>query len=238
MSIPGLTAWLDSPQGRYITGWERERLDALVSDIFGFRALQFGLPQVDFLRANRMALRCQAGEYAPTQLHCQLDALPLASQSVDLVVLPHVLEFHRDPHQVLREIERVLIPEGQLIVLGFNPLSLWGLRSRLRRNTQFPWQGNYLSVLRLKDWLKLLGLEPERSEFGCFAPPFSGGQWLQRCHALEQCGTWLGFSGAVYILRAIKRTPAMRLVIPGWRYRKLRGKALRPVAQKEIHGST
>ena len=80
-----------------------------------------------------------------------LRQLPFASASLDLVVLPHVLEFLPDPHQMLREVERVLIPEGQVVIAGFNPLSLWGLRRYrpAQREGLFPWNGNYLSVLRL-----------------------------------------------------------------------------------------
>lgn len=236
MSIPGLEAWLDSDQGRYVLAWEQARVDAVVADIFGFNALQLGLPQIDFLAANRMALRQTAGEYGHTAVCCDLTALPFASQSVDLVVLPHVLEFHADPHQLLREIDRILIPEGQLLILGFNPLSLWGLRRRLRRTPRFPWHGSYLSVLRLRDWLKLLGFEVDRGTFGCFAPPCQQAAWLRRAALLEHAGTrWWSFAGGVYLLRAIKRTHGVRLIVPQWRPGPLRSKALRPIAQKETH---
>ena len=124
MSIPGLDTWLNSAQGRYVMGWEQRNLDAAVADVFGFNALQLGLPQFDFLQANRIPLRQKAGESGAVDTLCDLVALPFASQSIDLVVLPHALEFSDDPHQILREVERVLIPEGQVIICGFNPASL------------------------------------------------------------------------------------------------------------------
>lgn len=218
--------------------WEQDKVDAAVSDVFGFNALQFGLPQYDFLRANRIPLRQKAGEAGEVKVLCELAALPFASHSTDLVVLPHVLEFHAEPHQLLREIERILIPEGQLIVLGFNPLSLWGVRRRwCRPCNSFPWNGNYLSVLRLKDWLKLLGFEVDRGAFGCYAPPCSQEKWLRRWRFMELAGDrWWGFSGGVYLLRAIKRTQGVRLITPAWRKPAVAAKALRPVAQKERHG--
>jgi SAM-dependent methyltransferase len=56
--------------------------------------------------------------------------------------MAHALEFHDDPHQILREVERVLIPEGELIITGFNPISIWGLRQRLPNCPgDFPWNG-------------------------------------------------------------------------------------------------
>ena len=110
MSIPGLEAWLRSPQGRYVLGWEQAVLDEIVDGIFGFNALQIGLPQCDFLRANRIPLRQTVSEAAGGNVLCELTALPFASHSTDLVVLPHMLEFSDDPHQILREIERILIP--------------------------------------------------------------------------------------------------------------------------------
>lgn len=234
MSIPGLDAWLETPLGQHVLAWEQSRLDDAVADVFGFNALQLGMPQRDFLRANRIPLRQKACADANADVRCDISALPFAAQSVDLIVLPHMLEFHSDPHQVLREIERVLIPEGQLIVLGFNPLSLWGARRRLmRRREAFPWSGDYLSVLRLKDWLKLLNFEIDRGAFGCYTPPFRQEKWLRRLHFMEPAGDrWWGFAGGVYLLRAVKRVRGVRLIEPKWTRRSLAAQSLRPVAEK------
>lgn len=238
MSIPGLEDWLETPQGRYIVGWEQARLDAAVYDIFGFYALQIGLPQVDCLRQSRMPLRQKVAPDADPGVDALADlrSLPFASNSVDLVVLPHVLEFCSDPHQVLREVERILIPEGQVVVVGFNPLSLWGLRRRLpHRPDGFPWEGNYLSVLRLRDWLALLGFEVHRGNFGRYAPPCTQQQWLDRFRFMEPAGDrWWGFAGGVYILQAIKRVRGMRLVLPAWQSSPALAKGLSPAAKKEI----
>ena len=116
MSIPGRTHWLSSPLGRYVTEWEMQRADQMLADVFGFNAVQIGLPDIDLLRANRIALRAHADESGIVDVRCDPQQLPFASASLDLVVLPHVLEFHGHPHQVLREVERVLIPEGRLLV--------------------------------------------------------------------------------------------------------------------------
>ena len=238
LSIPGLEAWLASAQGHYVLDWERSRIDSAVADVFGFNALQLGLPQIDFLQGNRIPLRQRAAESGPVDVLCNLAALPFSASSTDLVVMPHVLEFHHDPHQILREIERILIPEGQLIIIGFNPISLWGLKNRLGKQEEFPWNGSYISPLRLKDWLKLLGFEVDRNNFGCFAPPFNQQKWLARWQFMEAAGDyWWSLPGSVYILRAIKRVPGMRLIAPKWKTAQVGSKALRPVAQKESHDS-
>ena len=236
MSIPGLDAWLDTAQGHYVGAWEAAIVEHAIADVFGFNALQLGLPQWDLLHASRIPLRQKAGESGAVDVLCELTAMPFASLSTDLVILPHVLEFSSDAHQILREVERILIPEGHLIILGFNPLSLWGVRNRFDRSGSFPWQGNYLSLTRLKDWLKLLSFEVDRSVSGCHVPPCDQETWLKRWHFMETAGArWPGLPGGVYLLHAIKRVNSMRLITPNWRKKPVPAKALRPIAQKDCH---
>lgn len=215
--------------------WEQARVGSLVADVFGYNALQLGLPQIDLLANNRIPLRQIAGESDQVDVLCDLCELPFSANSIDLVIMPHILEFHRDPHQILREVERILIPDGQLIISGFNPLSLWGLCRRIPgcRN-EFPTNGNFISVLRLRDWLHLLSFEVDRGHFGCYAPPFRTEQWLKRCHFMEAAGDrWWSFAGGVYLLRAVKRVRGMRLILPGWNQKKAPRKALTTVTHKE-----
>ncbi len=216
--------------------WEQDKIDGVVDDLFGYNALQLGLPQIPLLANNRIPLRQIAGSSGPVHVICDLRELPFAANSIDLVVMPHVLEFHGDPHQILREVERILIPDGQLVITGFNPLSLWGLRRKLPKCPDaFPLNGNYISVLRLKDWLQLLNFEVDRGNFGCYASPCHQERWLRRMHFLEAAGDrWWSFAGGVYLLRAIKRVRGMRLIMPAWTPKKTRAKALTPIAHKGI----
>jgi SAM-dependent methyltransferase len=235
MSIQGFAEWLETPQGRYVLDWEQAKHDQLVADIFGFNAVQLGWPGLDYLRANRMPFRfrCDDGN-GIVQARGDLHSLPLAGNSVDLVVLPHVLEFDANPHQILREVERVLVPEGSVVVTGFNPYSLWGARRSLARREQLPpFGGSYISVPRLKDWFALLGLEPHAGAFGCYVPAVTQEKWLRRFRFLDAAGDrWWPIGGAVYVIQAIKRQVGMRLLTPVWHDRKARAKALMPVAQK------
>ena len=82
--------------------WELAQFDSAVDDVFGFRAVQIGLPEVDFLRQNRISYRFSLALEPGAAVAADPLQLPLASQSVDLVVLPHVLEGHPNPHDVLR----------------------------------------------------------------------------------------------------------------------------------------
>src|SRR5437870_9966927 len=126
-----LSGWFGTPQGAYVLGWELAQFDSAVDDVFGFRALQIGLPEVDFLRQNRIPYRFSLALEPGAALAADPLQLPLAGQSVDLVALPHVLEGHHNPHDVLREVERVLMPEGQVGISGFSSASLWRLREVL-----------------------------------------------------------------------------------------------------------
>jgi SAM-dependent methyltransferase len=239
-AIIGLTDWLKTPAGCYVLQWEQTHLDTAVADLFGFHALQVGLPELDALRCNRMPHRWVATDHvapappseaelpAPTRtsiaLRCDFDALPFDSNSLDLVVLPHALEFARDPHLALREVERVLMPEGRVVVVGFNPASLWGLRQRLghwrRRLLMRPAQplflpsaGEFMRYRRLRDWLRLLGFEVEAGRFGCYRAPVTSSQWLTRFEWMERAGErWWPVFGAVYFVVAVKRVRGMRLV--------------------------
>jgi len=232
----GLAEWLATPQGQYVFDWEQDRIDNIVADIFGYNAVQLGLPACDFLRANRIALRFSAGEEHGVALATDLGQLPLATASIDLVVMPHVLEFAADPHQILREVERVLMPEGHVVICGFNPFSLWGLRRRFSARGA-PWDGHYLSLPRIKDWLALLGFEANRGCFGCYSPPAAQRKWLNRFAFMEKAGDrWWPIAGGVYIIQAVKRVQGMRVVTPSWRAAPTQQKALATVARNGTHG--
>jgi SAM-dependent methyltransferase len=256
-AIIQLPQWLRSPVGQVLLEWEERHLDHAVADLFGFHALQLGLPELDALRANRMPHRWLAVESAgseevpaasdgedagspqpaeagdarprvhvvsPPTLRCNFDALPFGAATLDLVVLPHALELARDPHLALREVERVLVPEGRAIIVGFNPASLWGVRQRLGRMRRkvaprssselfLPHAGEFVGYRRLRDWLRLLSFEVEAGRFGCYVPPVRSSRWLARFGWMERAGEhWWPVFGALYYIVAVKRVRGMRLV--------------------------
>lgn len=232
-SNASLSEWFESPQGSYVLAREQQCIDAVVADVFGYNALQLGLPMHDLLGANRIAHRFACDRDGPAAVLADPLELPFATASLDLVVLPHVLEFARHPHHILREVERVLVPEGSVVIIGFNPFSLFGVRrlcSRGRGN--HPWRGHYFSVPRLRDWLTLLGFEIEATRFGCHAPPARSPKWQERWQFMERAGKrWWPVCGGFFVIHAVKRVQGMRLITPKWRDRKAPAKALAPIAR-------
>lgn len=159
-----LSLWLRSPRGRRVLALEERELRRVLPDLFGRHILQIGT----WGRGQRLLAAAELPHRAVLGTVDQFDAqslaeperLPILSKSVDAVLLPHTLEFTRQPHSVLRETSRILTDRGWLLILGFNPWSLWGLRSRLGlRYRAFPACARFISSVRLCDWLELLDFE-------------------------------------------------------------------------------
>lgn len=256
-----LAAWWASPPGRYLLQWEQQRFDVAVANLFGYHALQLGLPELDALATNRMphrwlalpeplaaqpasdtaplpaALTISAAPERPVAFITHAAALPFAAQSLDLVLLPHTLELSADPHAVLREVERVLVPEGRVVIAGLNPASLWGLRQCAGQWAErwgltppesdhlfVPETGDWIAPWRLRDWLWLLGLEIESTQTGAYRWPAHTAHWLERGAWLDQCGPRLWRAlGAVYFVVAVKRVRGMHLLGPAWKPRRALG---------------
>jgi len=225
--------WLTTPLGQYLLAREQAYIDKTVADIFGYNALQLGLPQFDLLRASRIASRLHADPSGPAELRADFRDLPIASSSIDLVVLPHVLEFSDNPHQVLREVARVLMPEAHVLIACFNPWSLWGFRRAFGGRSGYPWNGRFINLPRLKDWLTLLELEITGGQMCCYSPPCAAEKWLARFTFMEAAGDrWWPIAGGVYFLQAVKRVRGMRLIMPKWSDRIASSKNLAAAPKK------
>jgi SAM-dependent methyltransferase len=232
-----LQDWFTTPLGQYLLEKEQAYLDDVTSDIFGFHALQVGLAKFDLLRASRIAHRVRVDATGLPDLYAKSHELPVATQSVDLVVLSHALEFAAQPHEILREVDRVMMPEGRLVIVGFNPWSLWGLRSAVGfSRSEVPWNGRFVSLLRVKDWLALLGFDVNAGRLVGYAPPFDSDKVRRRFGFMEPAGDrWWAVGGAVYMLQAIKRVRGMRLLTPAWVEQKdAREKALAAAKRQSV----
>jgi SAM-dependent methyltransferase len=233
--IIDLHHWFESPPGKYLLEWEQACYDEAVADLFGYHALQLGTPWLQGLNNSRMPRRWLAlsgafqgladpitAQLAPT-LWAEAAALPFAENSLDLVLLPHTLELCPDPHAALREVARVLLPEGRVVISGFNTTSLWGLRPARGRHAgksdaYLPGAIEHIGYWRLRDWLRLLGFEVEHAHFGCYRPAVRSVRWLERYRWLDTLGPrWWPILGAAYCVVAVKRVHGARLLEPGWR---------------------
>lgn len=218
-------AWHRLPLGRSLLDAECSRLAEILPDLFGYHLLQVGrLGDADLLSSSRIP-HCvlldgdvDSAMPHPSSIYGRADALPIASDSVDVVILPHTLEFESDPHQVLREVERVLIAEGSVVIVGFNPWSLWGLgRLVTQRRADPPWCGRFLSLPRIKDWLALLGFQVTDTRCYFFRPPLRSARLMRKLYFMERLGArgWPNFAGA-YIVVARKRVVTLIPIKPRW----------------------
>ncbi len=224
MQLAQQNSWLNTTLGQYLLQREQEMYDVVVGDIFGFNAVQLGLPQIDTLRNSRMPHILHVGNNAGEVL-CESDYLPFSESCIDLICLPHVLEFSENPHQTLREAERILVPEGHLVLTGFNPISAWGVKQVLSQDKSYPWHGHFFMLSRIKDWLALLGLEYVSGQMHCYEPPINNPQWLNRFAVMDKLGSrWWPMMGGVYFIVAKKRVVNMHLLKPNWKKNSLKSR--------------
>jgi len=245
-AVPPWLQVLGEPTAQRLLAWGQAQADACLADVFGYHAVQAGWPGFDALRANRMPHRWRAqqefdqADPAP-DLSFDSRAWPWAAESLDLVVLPHTLERSADPHTCLREVERVLIAEGQVCIIGINPWSFWG-RRLLRQGAQPAADGlgageggttgQLIAPHRLRDWLQLLGFEVQCQRFAGWTPTWRSERWVQRWSWLDALGQhWCPILGGVYLMVATKRVPGGRL-LSGRTWRKVpsRSAVAAPVA--------
>lgn len=209
-----LRAWLEGPLGAMLLDEERAIMGSALECAFGLHCLQVGSwgeadAFLSLARTRRTAL-VASDRFGGAALVAEPDELPLQSDSVDVLLLPHTLEFTAEPHEVLREAGRVLTGEGLLVVLGFEPLGSWSIRHAFTRGGFPPGRSRAISAPRLSEWLKLVGFEVGAAERYLYAPPIASLRAGKARGLIERSGrrAWRRFSGA-YLLQARKRVHSM-----------------------------
>lgn len=234
-----LQAWLRTPIGQRVYALERKLAAEALAQVFGWQLLQIGLwGDDDGLiaegRTQRRSVLAWHGARVSARLasiRSRTDSLAIASDSVDAVMLPHTLEYEPEPHEILREVERILSGEGHLIVLGFRPFSTWGLRHLFARDGFPPGLERMIGERRLRDWLKLLGFEVVDAKRYLFSMP-----WGSRVAAnsfFERSGQhlWPLFAGG-YLIKARKRLFTLTPIRPRWRLKpKVVGGLIEPTTR-------
>lgn len=210
---PALRVWFETELGRAILAAEQSLLERCLTDCFGYYLLQLGIDSdLSFFHDCRIQRCFKAGPILPQQVHaelssafvqCNFEELPFESDSLDVVVAHHVAEFSSDPHAMLRELYRVTVPEGRVILVGFNPWSLFGLRMGLGRwRGASIWRNHWLSASRMQDWLQLLGFAVERTDYGFHRLPLHrAAGWAKADAAWVR--HWPG--GGIYVITAVKQ---------------------------------
>ena len=243
----GFCAWLTGETGSVLADYEKEKFDRILPGLFGYHIAQIGQYDgvaLDAAGRIRNKIRLRLDDDGLRDGSCALSAsaasLPFAAHSIDVVVMPHVLEYVSDPGAVLKEMERVLIEDGRLIVTGFSPWSLWALwrLNPVCRNRP-PWDGRFHSIARLRHWLSMLDFEVLEVDRFLFRPPCRRRSLLRRLLFLEKLGEscW-PFLGAAYVMVAQKRRAPVSPIKMSWRKRIfLSGASAGPATMAEADNS-
>lgn len=215
--------WFEQPLGQAIQACEALQLRQVLANLFGTLALQVGRPgSRDLLEPSVIPTKAYLDIHRDPARNLVMglpEALPFDTKSVDVILLPHTLDFSPDPARVLREVHRVLTPEGHVVILGFNPFSLWGMwRILARRSGKVPWCGQFLSLLRLRDWLSLLDCEVTEGSMLFYRPPVNNERIMDRLFFLDKMGDrWWSLAAGVYLLVAKKRMLGVTPIRPQWK---------------------
>ena len=222
-------AWYQHGVGVRLFDAEKAEMDDILPRLYGYHLVFLGDPGLSSmilpsLISHRILINEKANAHTAniSGLRGDIAALPLRTDSVDVVVLAHVLEHVANPHEVLRETHRVLIPEGHVLITGFNPFSMWGLWHAIQKWVKtVPVQGKMLSPNRVKDWLKLLNFQIVGGRMFYFKPPLDHEGINQKLSILEKWGEkWWPFFGGAYSILAVKRVAPLTPVRAKYRKEK------------------
>ncbi|OPX55043.1 Methyltransferase domain-containing protein [Oceanospirillum multiglobuliferum] len=224
----GLEYWWRQPLGRAVFEAQEQRLEPFLAKTFGYHYLQMGIsPHVSLthlspIKHSMLWSPKLISSPAESILVADAHALPLPDDSVDVVLVHHLLDFVDNPHQVLREAARVTQHKGHLIIIGFNPTGFWGGCRFIPWKKSVPWGGRFIGLKRLNDWLTLLDYRIEDIETVFLRPAINNSRWLQRTQWLESVG-FLGHFGASYIVWAKKQAGCATPIRRKWQEQFISG---------------
>lgn len=232
--LDALKQWFDRPLGQALLAAEQVGLNQILPKLFGYYLIQLGISTYfNLLKISSISCKARVTpEECPTYtgpiIRADLNDLPFLPSSVDVIILPHVLEFLAEPQALLKDVEEMLIAEGNLIIFSFNPLSLSGFSKLFRRRQIPPWSGRFLTAFRLCRWLNQLGFTITLHKTFFFRPLVRSPSFLKKLLFFESVGQlcWPNL-GATFMLVAKKRsstlTPVRRYLFPSKRSRVKQG---------------
>lgn len=227
-----ITDWLQLSNGEHLQAHTQHLVNNAISRCFGYHLLKLGNLSTQ-LKTDKCPIRHQincAEDGADIGLKSDLHDLPFQDSTIDCCILVHELDFSSDPHQLLREIDRVLTLDGTLIISGYNPYSFFGCRSLLTpQNTQ---TARLFSPNRVIDWLHLLGFEIKQKQHFDYISALPEGPLLSLIESIGQ--RYLSFFCSIYFIVAKKRNTPMTPVKSSFEFRR-RIINNQPVATKQSH---
>jgi SAM-dependent methyltransferase len=216
-------SWSALPNGELILNEINQTLRDWCPKFFGYHLLKIGAlsGEVD-CSSSPIKHQVTIGKRAPqTDIVSDIDDLPCLEHSVDVCLLSHVLEFTGDPHHVVREANRVLIPNGYLVITGYNPFSLAGLNKLIPyRRQESPWNERFFSSMRVKDWLHLMGYEIQMDKYSLYSSLGSSvSEGKISSYWSRLASKFIPQLGSIYIIVAKKRMMPLTPIKPKWKLR-------------------
>lgn len=206
--------WLSQFLGQQVLAAEKQYLPNVISNCYGKHALLIGVPQQNNLLQASVILDQVLLSPLPTKnirhIEGEFYELPIASASIDLVLVPHTLEFIDNPRQLLAEACRIVKPEGHIIIFGFNPYSFWGMKKKYNKHHKTPWGNEFIPASKVKKWLGLSDFELIKQDAFLFRPPLQHHDKLfHKLKFIEWIGNklWTPFGGIYMLMAQAKVTP-------------------------------
>ncbi|WP_250658332.1 class I SAM-dependent methyltransferase [Alkalimarinus coralli] len=221
--------WFQTPLGRVLLSDQRRNIERLIGRMFGYQQLEMlvshRLPMGNSssLGHTIMAVPQWQPDMPENVLVTESHELGLCHDSIDLAILHHTLDFASSPHQALREVSRVVRGSGHILIVGFNPLSMWGVRKLLSRKKKAPWNGRFISGYRIEDWLNLLDFEICSTHYHFLRPPIESYRFLERFSYIDQLDKGGVPLGAYYMVLAKKQVGCSIARRPDWKKAKVIG---------------
>jgi len=247
-TMQDIYGWFDSPLGQQVWNTELAVMEQLLPGYFGYHLLQLSVHDRQLYDCSpighKFAMSVQnesAVEGDRRSFIGDGQNLPFADDSIDVILLHHLHDFHSSPQRLLSEVARVSLPMGQLVIVGFNPISLWGLWKPVGKfRDKMPWQGDFIRPGRLMDWLNLLNFKIDRAQYSIYGPPLARGPNAALpdfSQGLSRKTNWP--FGAIYVIVARKQVSAMIPMKPTWRQKRAFGqlsvvRPARPAAGRGI----
>ncbi|UZE97882.1 class I SAM-dependent methyltransferase [Alkalimarinus alittae] len=216
-------AWFQSSLGRVLLSDQRRKIDGVIGRMFGYHQLEM-LVSHRFPMGNSSSLGHKIvtvpewqSDMPENTLVAEPHELGLCHDSIDLAILHHTLDYTVSPHQALREASRVVKSSGHLLIIGFNPMSMWGVRKLVSRKKAAPWNGRFTSGHRVEDWLKLLDFEITSADHHFLRPPVQNYRLLERFAFADKFDNGKFPMGAYYMILAKKQVGCSISAKPKWK---------------------